>query len=1120
MFLPICLIREILSYLDGLELRSSDPEVRLALFKKKLRLVDIVFCSTHSIVVEGENLFFVDTPKSAMVVGTNADALGLWCSPLRPTWYGEAATQLDAFYLIQMHHPDQTDFRIMELAVQTQGAFVKLPSIQLMLKDVYRNNGKSVEEAGWIAAEFLQNCHNKQKNIVNLKAIFLLALRNQIVAAEAFDLRTFTGRQLHLFNTLFNYYIVFCGWLFQQMVTVYDSIVRVWNWLGNENCLAIVELLCLILVLVVIVRVFKKIWPKLNLAKTRVTRSSRWISKVRCMDGYHHTVEVNGVICQVLEPDLKTQVVVEEMAMPGSELFVSSRREIGVIMGASSATELKVIGLFCRIDDQLVTALHVANCIINGVVDIYLVNLREKGKGFSINLASALNVKRELFAIESNEYKYDLDVFAATLPLKTWASLGIGKSSVKKNSIYGQVISAVGFCGGETLMTSTGKTLENSGPVVLHHTASTQGGFSGGPIYSGNNVVGIHVSGTSDYNIAVRIEAVLFGLRKEKPEISSDYEIEEFEGGYRYKGSLVEVHDFDQDHIIISRTGKVCYIDDEDWDVKQESKYQRFEREEDEPRRQEPVGPGVKIVPRKFTVQNPVKSNNSEPMRWGDYENNSVNSAVKHYHILEPQAPVHCNIAPKVQPEIKKVLDAQAEKLVTLGYKKGEYQYPDINPNSELKSIKKHLELYGRRNESIQTMPTEVEIQKVVAIVVQLLPNNKFECRSDYKSNDNLARIIESNLVNEKKSPGQPWQSEGYATNGQVIEKLGVGGLIECVRNFWNEKFQLKLFIKGEPHKKKKIDEEMLRPIAGFPLTKMIKHQAIFREMLDTAVQQWKHSPIKYGYSPHVPGDLEHLIKQFEGADSIYESDKTNWDFNMFDYLFVICKKIIVQLALRPTDMEDADWNEYIKDIEDSIDEVRDCEYRCTNGTMIKSGYKGIMKSGWLLTIFVNSLAQLVSDMLFKVRMGIDTKELLSASHVMVCGGDDIVQSFPVGFDVEKYVTVAKQFGFVIELKKHKTMKEVEFFGNVISHNQLFWTFVPVRFTKHIENLSTTKLDDLAMALSSHMTNYVWDTKRFRLFDELFCMLRKEYPDKFPVHLRKSQMALQYKNKGLEGCFI
>lgn len=412
--------------------------------------------------------------------------------------------------------------------------------------------------------------------------------------------------------------------------------------------------------------------------------------------------------------------------------------------------------------------------------------------------------------------------------------------------------------------------------------------------------------------------------------------------------------------------------------------------------------------------------------------------------------------------------------------------------------------------------PTPVEIERTVNLLESMMEENKYEPMKGYRSPENIMRIIDSNLVNERKSAGSPHQQMGMATNGDVLRKLGKTGVVELVEREWNAALRLKLFLKAEAAKRKKLNRGMPRCVTGFPLEKMIKNQALFREMLEVAVAKWKDSPVKYAFSPGNPGHCEHLSALFKGR-KVVECDKSNWDYNMFDYFFVILEELVVRLAVQPADMDDEEFTQYIIDVRGAIREVAEgAQFVFTNGEVYEVTVPGIMKSGWLLTIFGNSVSQVALDILVKIRMGMTDAEIMNAGNVNVAGGDDTLQSFTERVKLAEYKLKAADLGFEIEFKEHDSFLGSEFFSNVFKDCSGVIGFEPVRTTKHLEKLKRVKAADLPMALSSAMINYCWTDKQFNFFQKMYKHFRKINPTLYPLSLYKSRTYLRYKCKGLE----
>jgi hypothetical protein len=868
------------------------------------------------------------------------------------------------------------------------------------------------------------------------------------------------------------------------------------------------------------------------LAHTVATGPPRYVARRTTENGVIHEIVINGILHVLADCDrsIKSE---DEMALPGSTLFPSAERSVGAILVANDADELVVLGVFFRVGDYLVTAAHVANAVGAGVAKVFLAGTKNFKKNLlEVNLGQLVEMQRSEFALDESAVQTDYDIYVRKLSKTTWARLQIGVSSTKKDSCYNQTVSAVGFVG-NLFMTSSGKTLAGSGPEELWHTASTQKGFSGSPLYSGNSVVGMHLSHRGDKNVALRIEIILMLLRDE-PE-SNQADREDRRPQFKLKGRAHKVKEllFGDFYGFYDSQGRVdvgwtreqvqelmrgyltgnpahAHVEDlldPDTTPLSDNSYRtfmQFAECADLPAPTKPA-PQQEDVPRVQGVELTPKEKSPPELPEGVTR-------------LPGKPRVHCNRSPAEAPEAAAYIDAKMDALVGLGFDSKKYQYPEITPDSERVSVVKHLELYHQRVTSVTKPPTAAEIKTAVRIITEMMSANAYEPDLDWKSTEAVLRVIDSSAIKASKSPGHPYQSAGHATIEQVLKAYTKEGFAELVVREWDSTdVELKAFIKPEPTKEEKLQREMPRPVTGMPLHKTVKNNCVFASFADSLVVNWKESPVKYAFNPQRPGDIAHLAEAFKGRQ-VVESDKSNWDYNFFPYLFDIACQVTQELAVRPHGMSEDSFQEYLSDVQGCYNEVtKHAVYRCTDGTVLKSQHEGIMKSGWFMTIAANSIGQLALHVLAMLRLGHSAEQIMHADYSIIVGGDDVLQTVPPGFSTDKYRGELVALGFdVSDFKVLAKFDGCEFFSNTFKIAEGVWTYHPTRFTKHVAHLRVTKLADLASALSSHMLNHVWDNKKFDFFEGMFRALRKEHPDAFPLTYLKSRRRLQYKVLGLE----
>lgn len=949
-------------------------------------------------------------------------------------------------------------------------------------------------QVGWV-------CQMRLRNNVALKAMILqLILEGRLVRGQQVDVDTVVRRQQVLWKTLFENTIYVLGSFVVGLLSMLETMWGLVFNLDNVYAQAVRDVAIMAVVVYgvsCIPKLCRSVWrgcyPDFVIKEVTTPTLTMYVRKRITTNGIYHDAIVDGVEREIPE-NCDCHITTEEMAMPNSDLYASSKRPLGVILVATEHTELTVLGCYFRYEDYLVTAGHVANNISSSAANVYLASFVEiKNSGTWRVDRRCSKVSNDMFDLDNNLYMHDADVFVARLDPKVWAKIGITKVKVK-NSKYNLLVNAVGVQN-EILMSSSGSTKPGSGVVELHHTASTRKGFSGSPLFSGQAVVGLHVAGSSGHNVAIRIENVLDGIKVTKESNMPD----DFDHvvDYKFKGRSVNFERYGEDYVAYGDDGSVHYGVSESYYEKAKSPYQQFLDEEDE-----------------------VEPNYRRGRRYDDENAIIVGEVVlplSNYVELPSEKPIHGAKSPSPQPEVVAYLSNKEVELEKLGYDKEKYKYPVITKDSQSVSLMKHLDLFGERVKSISTCLTEVERERVVHVVSSMISANRFEAPIGYKTKESLMSVINSSLVKDSKSPGYPYQADGMPLNSAVLARFGVAGFADIAMQCWGSPYQNRVMIKGEPTKKSKLDAGMARIIAAQPLHKMVKDQAIFRKMQETAVENWKESPLKYAFNPSTPGHIEHLVKCFKGY-SVYESDKTNWDYMFSKESFELCRDIILELPVKPIGMTEEEFDQYRVDVKNAIDEViYDGVYRCDDGRCFKSQYPGIMKSGWVLTIWVNSLAQVVVDTMIKVRMGLTNEQISSNAYRIIAGGDDVLQTFPDGFDTEEYRRVAKTFGFdLAEFVKHDTIDGAEFFSNTLYKRSGVWQYKPVRFTKHIAHMATVKKEDLAGCLASHMSNYCWDFEHFKFFENMYVSMREVYPDLFPLKFLKSQKFLQFKSKGCE----
>nr|UHS72007.1 MAG: hypothetical protein 1 [Luteoviridae sp.] len=865
-----------------------------------------------------------------------------------------------------------------------------------------------------------------------------------------------------------------------------------------------------------------KTFGRLKLVETRsVVPEDRFLGQYMTKRGLYYKVLIAGK--EHLLPasgDAEKPNHVDEMAMPGSEFFPCKSQPIGAILVATEGSDLTLFGTFWRLDDFFVTARHCSNTLSNSTAKAYAASLRQTKKGnYEVDDSRLVPLDENFFDSDQNLItSYDVDVFVRSCDQKFWAAGRITKASTRVPSAYNLQVHSVGFSDSGLLVSASGRTLEKSGHELLHHTASTKKGFSGSIILCGSSVIGMHVSASDKHNVAIRVEWIKYLIEasageeaKRKVYTYADASYKQHFRENKWRGGVAKISIMrDGNMSIILQDGQASY----GWTMHElseafgygdlEKDYDMFEDMAFEQRK------GRQYIT--FDDENASLGQKAAVAK--KTKSKTKPKAVKCYEIEEGLKAVHGPKAPNKQPEIGKVIDARINTITELGYQQGEFEYPEMTATQERLSLQKHLDLFGVRAKSQKLFPKDDKISRCARIVSEMLDANRFMPDHDYKTVEGLMyNVINTSIVGNDKSAGFPYCAQGKPKNGQVLEQFTPKGFAQEVLNKWDDTFDIKVFIKGEATKKKKIIAGMPRIVCGMPLHVTVKHASIFVNLCKALVDGWKESPVKYAFVPSKPGHLEHLKTVLPGK--VYESDKSNWDFNVLEWMKKVTVQVVQNLAIKPQEWDEQQFCDYLIDVEKAFDQMFDQNrYRTSDGHLFKMKGSGIMKSGWFCTIAANSIMQVVIHVMAMIELGYEDDEIVN-NWAVVAGGDDVNQNLD-GVDVEKYKKVTASLGVVMEIEERENLESSEFFSSDIRVVKGKLTYYPKRFTKHIEHLRTIKLDDAAQALLSHMENYRHDADKFALFENLYHDLRKDYPAQFPVRMLKSRFALIDKQYGYE----
>lgn len=225
--------------------------------------------------------------------------------------------------------------------------------------------------------------------------------------------------------------------------------------------------------------------------------------------------------------------------------------------------------------------------------------------------------------------------------------------------------------------------------------------------------------------------------------------------------------------------------------------------------------------------------------------------------------------------------------------------------------------------------------------------------------------------------------------------------VVEIVKRRWMEMHEsdpIYAFVKPEPHKKEKLANGKLRLISGVSLVDSLIDRLLFMQWTKVAQSLVTHTPIVIGWAPTDAVKFHHMMG---GQHEQYlDVDKTSWDWSLRPWILDMVKHVLCGLVDAPSW-----WTERVDKRFDYLFTAPLWKFQ--DATVIKQKEPGIMKSGCYMTIWINSIGQLLLHQLAMHRSGVEM-------HLPLVLGDDTTQPY-YGEDKDNYLQEIRNFGFVIK---------------------------------------------------------------------------------------------------------
>lgn len=240
----------------------------------------------------------------------------------------------------------------------------------------------------------------------------------------------------------------------------------------------------------------------------------------------------------------------------------------------------------------------------------------------------------------------------------------------------------------------------------------------------------------------------------------------------------------------------------------------------------------------------------------------------------------------------------------------------------------------------------------------------------------------------------------------------------------------IKLFIKDEPHSRSKVEEGRFRLIHCLSLEDQIVDRLLFYPWVGAELRDPMAVMAKAGWAPLPAG--------YQAMDAIFNDravavDKTAWDWTMPEW--VVRAYVDVKLSQIRNSSPLYEWLVwrrlwYILG--------PGTTFRMYDGRVYRQTYWGLMKSGWFLTLSMNSMAQGLQHILAWRRMG----RLDKLPQLWAMGDDTVLTEFT---DHAGYWRALETTGCIV--KKVETSRE--FAGFRISGSGPSVSVTPLYPDKH-----------------------------------------------------------------------
>lgn len=256
-------------------------------------------------------------------------------------------------------------------------------------------------------------------------------------------------------------------------------------------------------------------------------------------------------------------------------------------------------------------------------------------------------------------------------------------------------------------------------------------------------------------------------------------------------------------------------------------------------------------------------------------------------------------------------------------------------------------------------------------------------------------------------------------------------------------------FVKPEPHKKKKLEEGRVRLISGVSLLDSLIDRMLFQDLTNAMQRKVGDTPIAIGWNPIQGSQL--FYQKLGHHDEYFSKDISHHDWSLQYWAFQMLKKVLLACVV-----DAPSWYKILVNMRFECLFGYGVQWEFQDGHRIIQQLDGIMKSGCFLTLWGNSIIQLLIHFiaLFRLLMSgainMELFELLLKLSWFV--GDDSIHKMPRDL-VDAYLQTFSDLGFTV---RSEFSQIPEFVGFIICK----YHHLPAYRDKHAFRLQHLVLDD------------------------------------------------------------